>query len=85
MIETARRHYLARFGGSNQSAEPFLNFKGAVVLDEGKHTHFMKTGTLTEKDLKGAYSFAAGLWIHERWIIQAIEIATPESGEKDGE
>lgn len=71
ILETSRRYYLAHFGGY---CPPYVAFNNVTVVDEGKHTHFLKTGELTSKDLKGAFAWKAGFWINERWIMQAIEV-----------
>lgn len=71
VVETVRRTYLARYSGYDA---PFILLEGAIVLDDGKYLHFLKTGTLTQKDLKGAYSFGSGFSTHERFIMNVIEI-----------
>lgn len=74
IIQTSRHFFVATFAGLNETAVPFLQFVNVMLLDEGKYTHFLKTGQLIQKDFKGTYTFNGGFWIHERWIMSAIHV-----------
>jgi hypothetical protein len=74
LVQTTKHHFLGRFAGQNDTAIPFIQFAGVTFVDEGKYTHFLKTGKMNNGDLKGAFSFGAGFWVRENWIMSVIQV-----------
>lgn len=76
IVQTTKQNFIGVFAGINEVAKPFLQFLNVTMVDDGKHTHFLKTGKLVNSDFKNAYAFKGGFWIRDNWIVSAIHVPT---------
>ena len=79
IIKDADGSFLAKYESSDGD---FVQFIDAIHIDEGKYTHFLKTGALISKDLKGAFAFKTDFWVRSNYIRRIIKIRLEQNNLK---
>lgn len=79
IIKDADGAFLAKYENSDGD---FLQFVDAIHIDEGKYVHFLKTGALVSKDLKGAFAFKTDFWVRSNYIRRIIKIRLEQNNLK---